>query len=253
MNPVAARKWGRFFCQRSKKGIIVPVDHGLGFGPLRGIESTKKIASWIDNKNIDGIIAHKGILERLIAHGVHAKAIMLQLSGMTVTDAQPNKKELITDVECGLALGVDAVSVQANFDGCNDRYNLINISQACEQAKKYNLPILAMIYNANKSGDEVTLMRHYLRIAVELGVDAVKIPFYSQQDVLLSIIDGFSSDMDIFVAGGDLLDEGDLLTSLKRIFSSDLGVSGVALGRNVFQRSDISQFLEKVRCCFVGG
>lgn len=244
----ARRRWKRFF-RGNSKSIIIPVDHGLGFGPSRGIENTKKMASWINDKNIDGIIAHKGILEKLIYHGVDSKALMLQLSGMTTTDNEPNKKELITSIDYAITLGVDAVSVQSNFDGCNDRYNVKNISLASEQAKKFGFPILAMIYNANKNGDEVKLMRHYLRIAVELGVDAVKIPFYADKNTFEEIVDDFTDDLDVFIAGGEPSDENELINIIS--FATSIGIAGVSFGRNVFQREDIGSFLKRVRGCFV--
>jgi len=240
----ARRRWNRFSGDDGKS-IIVPVDHGLGFGPSKGIENTKKIAAWINDKNIDGIIAHKGILEKLIYHGVDSKALMLQLSGMTTTDNEPNKKELITSIDYAVTLGVDAVSVQSNFDGYNDRYNVKNISLASEQTKQFGFPLLTIIYNANKNGDEAKLMRHYLRIAVELGVDAVKIPFYSDRSIFEEIVVDFTEDLDVFIAGGEPREEGELLNAIS--FSASLGVAGVSFGRNVFQREDIGSFLERVR------
>jgi fructose-bisphosphate aldolase, class I len=248
MNLGAHRRWKRFFgCDN--KSIIVPVDHGLGFGPSKGIENTKKIASWIIDKNIDGIIAHKGILEKLIYHGVTNKAFMLQLSGMSITDNNPNQKELLTSVEYACVIGADAISVQSNFDGENDRNNIKNMSIATEEAKKLGFPILAMIYNANQKGDEVKYMRHYLRIATELGVDAVKIPYYKDEEMFINIISDFVDDLDIFVAGGDLSHEEDLFSFVR--FAASKGIAGVTFGRNVFQREKINKFLADIRGCLV--
>ena len=244
----AYRRWSRFF-RKKQKSILVPIDHGLGFGPSKGIDNTRQIASWISNDNIDGIIAHRGILEKLIQHGVTDKALMLQLSGMSVTDSVPNQKELLTSVEYAGLIGADAVSIQSNFDGLNDRNSIQNISRATEMAKKLGFPVLAMIYNAHQQGDEIQLMRHYLRIAVELGVDAVKIPFYREKAIFLDIISDFTEDLDIFIAGGELEKEADLLELVH--FAVSQGVVGVAFGRNIFQRDNIDLFLKQIRAKLV--
>ena len=63
-------RWNRFRYPHSPLGMIVPIDHGLTIGPVEGLKNVSEMSSWIGNPAITGVIAHKGIIERLADRGL---------------------------------------------------------------------------------------------------------------------------------------------------------------------------------------
>jgi len=238
----------RFQYPHSKHGLIVPIDHGLTVGPLPGLESVRKIREWIHSPAICGVIAHKGIAERLLQAGaLDGKGLLIHLNGMSTLGSDPDTKDRLTSIESALRLGADGVSFQVNFSGNNDSQNLRAMGQIVDEASEYGLPVLAMVYDkvAASPQNSVTRLRHLLRAAIELGCDAVKIAPPAQLDLLPEMLADLSEDIRVYLAGGSLADEAELLTLTRTALRA--GAQGLCVGRNVFQRADARETLEKLR------
>src|SRR2546425_3578947 len=221
----------------TRGAVIVPIDHGLTMGPLDGIGSTAEIGRWITSPVIDGVIAHKGIVERLAARGLLSRAgVMVHLNGMSSLGSAPNTKERLTDMETAVRLGADAVSLQVNFDGSNDAHNLSALGRAVDEAGRFGLPVLAMVYDKVPCADrssEVARARHLMRIAVEVGVDALKIGTPAELSLIAALLDGFVEDVPVFLAGGSLTEPPILFALARAVMRA--GGAGLCVGRNVFQ------------------
>jgi len=254
-------RWSRFRYPRSRFGLIVPIDHGLTVGPMAGLESVSQVGRWIAHPGITGIIAHKGIVERLAAHDcLRGLGVMVHLNGMSSIAPAPDQKEMLTTVESALRLGADGVSVQVNYDGKNDGHNLRLLGAVVDDAAGYGLPVLAMVYDkveARERGKRVERLRHLMRIAIELGVDAIKIAAPEDLGELPDLLAGLCEDAAIFVAGGAKRSDAELfeLTAL----AAAAGASGLCVGRNVFQRpspaavlDDLSAILQRAERALAG-
>jgi len=243
---------GRFRLPRSRYGIIVPIDHGLTIGPIEGIESTARIVSWIDHGSVSGIIAHKGMIERLAAHRRFnaSVGIMMHLTGMSVRAADPDRKMRLTSMETAVRAGADAVSLQVNFDGENDAHNLELIGTIVDNAQAYGLPVLAMVYDtvAKPRKEKVVRQRHLMRIAVELGVDAIKIAAPEDIADIPEILEDIADDVAVFCAGGAIRSDEALLALARQVAVH--GAAGLCIGRNVFQRPSPGEVLDRIRAEF---
>jgi fructose-bisphosphate aldolase, class I len=231
-------RWSRFVHRYSGRGIIVPIDHGLTIGPVEGLDGMAQVARWIRHPGITGIIAHKGLLERLVSRDLlRGVGIMVHLNGMVSMAAQPNLKERLTSVEAALRLGADAVSVQLNFDGTNDGHNLTQLGAVVDEAQRYGLPVLTMLYDKVESdGDERRLvrLRHLMRACVELGTDALKLAMPSQLAQVPALMEGIREHTEVFFAGGTVRSEEEMVETARRLVA--YGATGLCVGRNVFQR-----------------
>jgi class I fructose-bisphosphate aldolase len=235
----------RFRYRGSHCGLIVPIDHGLTVGPVSGLESVARIGSWIEHPGITGIIAHKGMIERLAGRDMLGKlGVMLHLNGMSTLARSPDSKEMLTDIEAALRLGVDGVSVQVNYDGSNDAHNMVLLGRVADQAHRYGIPVLTMLYDKVPSQDtetRIARLRHLMRIALELGSDSLKIAAPSSPREIPAILDGIAQDIPIFFAGGALCSDEQLLTLAVQAVHH--GGSGLCTGRNVFQRDSADGLL----------
>lgn len=249
MSSVGKRlRLSRFFVRETNVGVIVPIDHALTMGPIDGLENTDAIASWISTPGITGVIAHKGMVERLAERNLlRGLGVMVHLNGMSTIASNPHRKELLTQIETALRLGADGVSVQVNFDGRNDAHNLQLLGGVVDEALKVSVPVLAMVYDVapNIAPDKRTeRICHLSRIAIELGVDAIKLGAPETLDQVQPILEHAAKDVPILFAGGKTTTDALLLDLLGE--SLKWGGAGLCVGRNVFQREKPELLLSKI-------
>ncbi len=226
----------------------MPIDHGLTLGPIEGLASTGQIAEWIRSPGINGILAHKGMVERLADRGLLAdRGVMIHLNGMSAQATEPDKKERVTSVESAVRLGADGVSVQVNFDGTNDAHNIRLLGEVVDEAQEYGLPVLAMVYDKVKhasDGARVARLQHLMRIAIELGSDALKIAAPPSLAEVKALLAETAEDVHVFFAGGAKCEAAELVELLREALA--WGGAGLCVGRNVFQRSSAEGFLKRL-------
>lgn len=242
-------RMSRFHYRNSKRGLIVPIDHGLTLGPIEGLSSVREIGGWIQNPAICGVVAHKGLAERLAAAGLlRGLGLMIHLNGMASFSYTADTKQRLTSIETALRLAADGVSFQVNFDGKNDVENLQTMGRVVDEASDYGLPVLGMVYDKVKNeerGKRVKRLRHLVRVSIELGCDAVKLAPPNDLSEVEELVDGLAEDIQIYFAGGDL-GSADKLYEQARAYV-DLGASGLCVGRNVFQRPDAHRILNELK------
>jgi fructose-bisphosphate aldolase, class I len=241
-------RWSRFVRAASGRSLIVPIDHGLTLGPIDGLSGVDEIGRRLRSTAIDGVVAHKGLVARLGAAGLLAgRGVMVHLNGATAIGEAPDTKGLLTSVETAVRLGADGVSLQVNFRPDNHAHNLGVLGCVVDEAERYGLPVLAMVYPVGAVDDEraaMTRHRHYLRIAYELGVDAVKTaPPVHLEDIPL-LLDGVD-DLAVLFSGGSLTSDESLMSLAKAVATA--GAGGLCVGRNVFQRPEPDAFLAGIR------
>lgn len=247
-------RWSRFLYPASRAGLIVPVDHGLTVGPLPGLGSTAEMARWLGHSAITGLIAHKGIVERLAARdALRGLGVMVHVNGMSALAPTPDRKELLTSVEHAVRLGADGISLQINFDGREDAHNLQLLGRVVDEAQRYGLPVLTMLYDklgAQEKPARLARLRHLLRIAIELGTDALKIAPPATLAEIPELLDGLADDAAIFFAGGARCEDEQTVALARAAVSA--GGAGLCIGRNVFARRDPGELLSRLGAALGG-
>jgi class I fructose-bisphosphate aldolase len=256
MDGVAKKiRWSRFLHKLSCRGIIVPIDHGLTVGPIPGINSLSRIESWIQHPAVTGIIAHKGMVERLGSRGLlQDVGVMIHLNGMPTIAQSPDRKEMMTSVEMAVRLGADGISLQINFDGTNDAHNWTLLGSVVDEAQRYGMPVLTMLYDkvvSARDEQRITRLRHLMRACVELGTDALKLAAPAKIEEIPEILDGFQDHTAIFFAGGAMCSDETLLALARG--TAEHGASGLCVGRNVFQRESVADILTRLQQILLEG
>ncbi|OHX13429.1 class I fructose-bisphosphate aldolase [Chromobacterium sphagni] len=244
------RRWSRFIDRQSGKALIVPIDHGLTMGPLEGLNRVEEVLRWLNPDVVTGIVAHKGFAQRL--GGAPGCGLMIHLNGSLNVGETPDFKRMVTSVEAALRLGADAVSIQTNFSAATADHNLQLIGQVVDQAHAFGLPVLNMVYDKGPlQGKELTHLRHFMRAAVELGVDALKVAAPEDLNRIPELVDGIQEHTPVLFAGGALADELSLLELAAAVVRHDTG--GICVGRNVFQRPNPLSTMTRLRDLFRRG
>jgi DhnA family fructose-bisphosphate aldolase class Ia len=98
----------RVMDRNTGKTVMVPLTHGVGMGPIEGIRDVKNSVDTMALGGANAVILHKGIVGA--AHRRTGKDIglIIQLTATGIEGTQT----LVTDVEEGLVMGADAVSVR---------------------------------------------------------------------------------------------------------------------------------------------
>lgn len=228
------------------KTVIVPMDHGVTLGPIRGMtdmsDSIKKIA----NGGGTCIVVHKGIARSLDPETMGSMGLIIHLSASTSLGTEPDLKTLVGDVYDALKLGADAVSIQVNLGGQYEDDMLEQLGEISSQCMEMGVPLLAMMYPRGeniKSQFEVDAVKHCARVGAEIGADIVKTNYTGTIDSFREVVEG--CPVPVVIAGGPKMDSEKALLDMVRD-AMLAGAKGVSIGRNVFQHNNIASITRKL-------
>lgn len=233
--------------------VIFPLDHGVTWGRLPGIEKIEKAVETGVRAGADALVLHKGMLRCLQAAPGPLPGVIMHLSASTSLGPSLFRKVTVGSVEEAVRAGADAVSVHINLGDGSEPEMLRDAGLVGRACSEWQVPLLVMAY---AGGDRLSppvpasAVAHAARVAVELGADVVKIPFPGDFDTLAGIAAGLF--VPVVVAGG--LPAGETHAFLERVEKSLLaGAAGVAAGRSVFQHENPRAVLGAVRAIVHGG
>jgi fructose-bisphosphate aldolase/2-amino-3,7-dideoxy-D-threo-hept-6-ulosonate synthase len=236
----------RIFDRKSKKTVIVPMDHGVSVGPIAGLENMVKTISDIAEGGADAVLMHKGIVGVGHRGGGRDIGLIIHLSGGTSLGPDPNARVQVTSVTEAIRLGADAVSVHVNVGASNEDKMLQNLGMLAEECSSYGMPLLAMMYARGSkvaSEHDVKYIKHAARVGAELGADIVKTVYTGDKKSFREVIDG--CPVPIVIAGGPKIEsDADLFKMIED--AMDCGAAGVSIGRNIFQAKDRIGLTKKV-------
>jgi fructose-bisphosphate aldolase/2-amino-3,7-dideoxy-D-threo-hept-6-ulosonate synthase len=228
----------RIFDRKSKRTIIIPMDHGLTMGTIKGLEDIAKMVDKVSLGGANAVLMHSGSVGA--GHRQYGKDIglIIHLSGATSLAPDPNRKVLVCSVERALKMGADAVSIHINIGADEEPEMLQDAHEVVESAREWGVPLLAMMYpRGKKIADEnhADVVNVAVRAGTELGADIVKTNYTGDIDSFKYIVK--SVHIPVIIAGGPKMDT--IPELLQVVYDSiQAGGAGVAFGRNVFQSED---------------
>ncbi len=237
----------RLINHKTGKLLITPLDHGVTLGPICGIQDIRSTVKTMSKTQVNAVVLHKGNVVYCgdIIYKSESLAVILHLSASVGFSPNNDRKVLVASVEEGAKLGVDAVSVHINLGNEFD-YQMINdLGKVSEECQKWGMPLLAMMYPRGKNIDERDLNCNMVaaRVAMELGADIVKVNYTGDKKSFEKIVNGVN--IPVVIAGGTFDEDGHkFLKDIKD--AMDVGAAGVAIGRNVFQRSDMVRYINGI-------
>lgn len=228
----------RIINRETKKSIIVPMDHGLTVGPIKGID--KELGEMVNKIALGGanaVLGHIGI--PLYAHRGYGPDIglIIHLSGSTSLSPDSNYKVLVNTVLEAVKLGADGVSLHINIGTKSDPEMLEILGRVSRECREFGMPLIAMMYPRGeniKDEHDVEVVKIAARVAAELGADIVKTNWTGDPDSFKEVVEGCMAP--VIIAGGEKAGVKGILEITKQ--SIEVGGEGVAYGRNVFQADD---------------
>jgi fructose-bisphosphate aldolase/2-amino-3,7-dideoxy-D-threo-hept-6-ulosonate synthase len=226
-----ARRLRKIF-REDGKTVIVPMDHGVSLGPIKGIVNMQIIVDRLLEGGVDAIVVHRGIASHI---DVGEAGLIVHLSASTKIGPSPLWKVRVCSVEEAIRLGADAISVHINVGAENEPEMLADLGEVADDCNLYGMPLLVMAYPRGpniKSEHDPEHVAHAARLAAELGADVVKTNFTGSVETFKKVVQG--SPVPVVIAGGPKAES--VQAFLKMVSDAmEAGAKGVSIGRNVFQ------------------
>ncbi len=217
--------------------VIVPMDHGVTSGPMRGLRDVQGAVDRVAAGGADAVVLHRGMAMRVDTGGL---GLVIHLSGSTRLGPDANYKVRVCSVEEAVRLGCDAVSVHVNVGSAQEHEMLTKLGEVADSCSGWGVPLLAMIYPRGpgiKDEHEAGVVAHAARLGVELGADIVKTNYTGDVETFREVLRG--CPVPVVIAGGPRAKTKDGV--LKTVYDSiEACGAGVSIGRNVFQHEDPS-------------
>ena len=239
----------RIINRDSGKTVIVPMDHGVTVGPIKGLINMAETVNRIAEGGANAVVLHKGIVTS--GHRGKGKDIglIIHLSASTTLAPDPNNKINICTVEEAIKLGADAVSVHVNIGANTEADMLHDLGETSRKCNEWSIPLLAMLYpRGEKIKDEKDLQYVKLaaRVGAELGADIIKTVYTGSPETFREVVEG--CPVPVVIAGGSKLSDEETLKMIEGAMKA--GASGLSMGRNAFQHQDPTK-LVKAACAIV--
>jgi class I fructose-bisphosphate aldolase len=230
----------------SKKSVIIPIDHGLIQGNIEGLQNPVEILNKLIKLGIDGTLMSPGVAKITTdfflfkdAPGRILTADIPLLSTIPGETGGVVGHKLIANVEFALRYAFDIVKVLLPW-GEEENVQMDSIEvvgKIINECDKWNIPVMVEpvlwgVHIPKERQNEIQLIEHASRMALEIGADILKIPYTGNIKEFKDLVSYLK--VPIFVLGGPKMNNIlEVLMVAKE--SVEAGAAGIVFGRNVWQ------------------
>jgi len=234
------RRLRRIF-RSDNRTVVVPMDHGVTIGPVKGLVNMQSIVNKLLLGGVDAVVINRGIAKNVDTGNA---GLIVHLSGITVHCPDPNNKVQICSVDDAVRLGADAVSVHINVGAKQEAQMLSMLGKVACECDDYGMPLLAMMYPRGpniRDSHAVDVVAHAARLGAELGADIIKTNYTGDVESFKDVVS--SCHVPVIIAGGPKVETTrDVLQMVKDSITA--GGAGLSIGRNVFQHEDPTKIVK---------
>ena len=234
----------RIMNRQTKRTVIIPMDHGVTLGPIRGLHKMKETVDAISKGGANAVILHKGIIEAGYRGYGRDIGLIMHMSASTNLGPDPENKVSVADVDEALKLGADGVSVHINVGSKTEPDQLAFLGQTAKICREWSMPLLAMMYPRGekiKNEFDTQVVAHAARVGAELGADVIKTNYTGSVESFREVVQG--CPIPVVMAGGPKTKtQADFFRMVED--SVKAGGCGVSAGRNVFEADDPTSIVQ---------
>jgi fructose-bisphosphate aldolase, class I len=224
----------------SRVAIIMPVDHGLIFDRIDGLETpSAPFAAWGDN-DVTGFMMTPGQVRQSAKFFAAHPHLTRVLTIDTYYDYRESDGRgshgLITSVEDAVRMGVDAVKMLFPWNMSNtERVAMCTrVGQVVNACERWEIPLVLepVLIGAPRTEEVIAAEEKIARIAYDLGAHIIKIAFPGEERTK-RLVDELK--VPLVIAGGPLSGPpSETVDAVAQTIRS--GARGVIVGRNIWQR-----------------
>ena len=233
---------------KNGKAMILAYDHGFEHGISDFNDFSllpENILELATNNGYTGLVLHKGLGELLFP--VSKKVpLIIKLNGKSPF---LRENDSLVSADCSVKyaqeLGAKGVGYTIYLGSQFEKEMIKEFGKIQEEARERNLITILWLYPVSKemlSWENFTA--NACRLGLELGADMVKIKYPGSKEELKKARK-YCPSLKILLSGGEKLAEEEFLNNLKE--SLEVGLDGVAVGRNIFQQEDPESMSKKIQ------
>lgn len=229
----------KIFSPETGNTLILPIDHGL-MGSFEGLEDPVKVLKELQIPAIDAVLLNDGVAKQAsgVFRGRNAPGRMLNSDMFNFSENGKMNHELNFNPETALRKGYDCMKLVLFWDRpAEERMRSMKLIASCiEEANNWDMPVLVepLISMPIENNEErAKVLTDATRAAFELGADILKVPHPGDINTLKKWVQCFDVPM-ILLGGGKDGTTQDLINLVEEAIN--VGIRGVAIGRNVWQR-----------------
>lgn len=242
--------------------VVVAVDHGNAAGIVPGLENAPEVVAMCAQAGADAVLITPGLLE-LCEDQIGDLGVILRIDGAVTTLGPGGPMRVYCEVEQAIALGADAVVLNATVGAPYETAELEKIGRISSDGRRWGMPVLAEVLSQGMMANHMdfrgdgeaqlpeSIAREVAtccRLGVELGADAIKTRYAGDVESFRRIC--ATTGRPVLVAGGPLRGTG-LEATLNLVNDVlEAGAGGVIFGRQIWQQPDPSSALRAV-CAMV--
>jgi fructose-bisphosphate aldolase/2-amino-3,7-dideoxy-D-threo-hept-6-ulosonate synthase len=233
---------GRIF-RSDGNSLVVPMDHGMGDGPIKGIEKPEETLTKVIGGGADAVLTTFGVAAKFHDLLKRKVGLILRLdSGDTSSWKDPTTRKEWNrpySVEDAVRMGADGVVVMGYIGTPSEGETLKNLALTAGECFQWGMPLLAemLVFKSDQTpnpyaADAIALAS---RVGAEYGADFIKTYYSGDPSSFRRVAE--TCPVPVVVAGGEKMKTPqDVLRVTRGIM--DGGGRGIAFGRNVWQHEN---------------
>jgi fructose-bisphosphate aldolase/2-amino-3,7-dideoxy-D-threo-hept-6-ulosonate synthase len=233
VQPGLVRRVRRLFRHADGRAIMVPMDHGLYSGPLRGLENPLHIARQV-MPGADGVLISPGFARTIAAELPSSCALALRAGVLSDLSPMRDHEAVYLGIERVLRYAADWLVHTLYLGGERDAEAICDAGVLIEAADRYELPVM-LEFLPRDDGWKPDQVAVWARLGAELGASAIKTIYTGDPDSFARVTAG--CPVPVLIAGGPTV--GTLADLLHTVAEAvEAGGAGLAIGRRVWQHDD---------------
>lgn len=244
---------------RNGNSLIVAYDHGLEHGPVDfepqpESADPEHVFEVAKHDAVTAVAVQKGLAETYYPDYEDDVNLLVKLNGTSnLWSPEDHFSPLNCTVQYAVEeLGADAVgfTMYAGSDYEGQMFEMFQMVQ--EEAHRYGVPVVMWAYprgngiegSQEYGGDtDSEVISYGARIGLELGADIVKCKYPGSPEGWEDVMD-VTGRMKSVMSGGSKASDEEFLDTVHNVIQA--GGNGLAVGRNIFQRENPEELLDKL-------
>ena len=229
----------RIMNPKTKKAVMLAVDHGYFLGPTSGLEVPRRTVTPL-LPFADSLMLTRGVLRTSVPAETSTPIVLRVSGGNSVLDEDLSNEDITVSIQDAVRLNVSAMALSVYVGSAYQHKTIVNLAKLVDAGEDHGIPILAVTAVGKNMVRDERYLSLSCRIAAEIGAHIVKTYYCEKFERLVR-----KCPIPVVIAGGKKIPE---LDALKLSYNAiHDGAVGVDMGRNIFQAEAPVAMIQAVR------